>query len=396
MSAPWLAIIGIGEDGRDGLSPAARILLDGAETVIGGRRHLALAGCEERGQVWPTPFTAARPLLQSLRGRPVAVLASGDPSWFGAGATLARWFEAGEMTILPQMSAFSLAAARLGWPLQDCLCLTIHGRPVEALALHLSPGRRLLILGEDRTSAAAITALLRDRGYGPSPVTVLERLGGASERIVPAGEEQDDLSVIAVSCAAEPGLRPLACVPGLPDEAFLHDGQLTKRDVRAATLAALAPRPGAWLWDVGAGNGSVAIEWMRAGGRAMALEPDGDRRDRIARNAAVLGVPDLDIRAGTAPADLPADSSPDAVFVGGGVAAAGVLESCWNALAPGGRLVANAVTAAGEAALMAFHRAHGGEMARLSVSHLAPLGANGAGPLVWRPALPVTQYRGWR
>jgi precorrin-6Y C5,15-methyltransferase (decarboxylating) len=395
MTGPWLTVIGIGEDGRDGLPGAALALIDGAERVIGGARHLALAGRGDRGQAWPQPFAAARPLLESWRGRKVVVLASGDPLWFGAAATLARWFDPAEITVLPHVGAFSLAAARLGWPLQECLCLSIHGRPLDAVALHLAPGRRLLILAEDRHSPAAIAGLLADLGYGPSRLTVLERLGGPRERVhEDVTGAADDLAVIAVACAAAPETRPLSTVPGLPDEAFLHDGQITKRDIRAATLAALAPLPGALLWDVGAGSGSVAIEWMRAGGRAAALEPDPVRRDRIARNAARLGVPDLTIRAGAAPADLPLDGVPDAVFVGGGTAAEGVLETCWAALKPGGRLVANAVTAEGEAALLAFHRHHGGEMVRLAVSHLAALGSDG--PLAWRPALPVTQYRGWK
>jgi len=388
MTAPWLTVVGIGEDGLDGLAPAARALVEGAEILVGGERHLTLARAPRaKCASWPSPFSEGKALLDGLRGRRVVVLASGDPMWFGIGATLTKWFDPAEIVVVPHPGAFSLAAARLGWPLQDCLCLTIHGRPLAALAPHLHPGRRLLVLAEDQTSTAAIRALLAEAGFAASRVTVLERLGGPGERI---GENQAEaLAVIAVEVAADPGTRPLALVPGLPDDAFLHDGQLTKREVRAATLAALAPLPGQHLWDVGAGCGSVAIEWMRAGGRAVALEPRPERCERIALNALRLGVPGLELVRGAAPADLPA-GRPDAIFIGGGVSADGVLDACWQRLPPGGRLVANAVTAEGEAALLAFHAVHGGELTRLSVARLRPVG----GFHSWHAAMPVTQYSG--
>ncbi|MDA8232069.1 MAG: precorrin-6y C5,15-methyltransferase (decarboxylating) subunit CbiE [Magnetospirillum sp.] len=398
MTTPWLTVVGIGEDGMDGLAPAARALVEAAEVLVGGGRHLALVPDTGAERIpWPSPFAAARDLLAGLRGRRVAVLASGDPMWFGAGATLARWFDPAEITILPHAGAVSLAAARLVWPVQDCLCLTIHGRPVDALALHLAPGRRLLVLAEDETSPAAIAALLRRHGFGPSRMVVLERLGGPGERLRAATAATwegaaDPLAVIAADLAAEPGRRPPSLVAGLPDDVFVHDGQVTKREIRAATLSALAPLPGEMLWDVGAGCGSVAIEWMRAGGRAVAIEPRAERRDRIARNAAALGVPGLAIVAARAPEGLPAGEIPDAVFVGGGVSVPGLLDSCWKALPSGGRLVANAVTAEGEAALLAFHAAHGGELTRLSVARLAPVG----GFHSWHAAMPVTQYTGWK
>ncbi|MCR6629547.1 MAG: precorrin-6y C5,15-methyltransferase (decarboxylating) subunit CbiE [Magnetospirillum sp.] len=391
---PWLSVIGMGDDGVAGLSPAARALLDAAEVVVGGARHLALVegGAEKRE--WPSPFAGARDLLESLRGRNVVVLASGDPMWFGIGATLTRWVPAGEMRVLPHPGAFSLAAARLGWPLQDCLFLTIHGRPLEVLHLHLAPGRRLLVLSEDGQSPAAVARLLEKAGYGPSRLVVAEHLGGAAERLREATAETwvgaaADLNTIAVECRAESGARLHAAVPGLPDDVFDHDGQLTKREIRAVTLAALAPLPGQVLWDVGAGCGSVAIEWMRTGGRAVAIEPRPDRCARIAANAAALGVPGLEIIRGAAPDALPY-SDPDAIFVGGGVSVPGLLEACWSSLRPGGRLVANAVTAEGEAALIALHARFGGQMVRLAVSRLAPVG----GFHTWHPAMPVTQYVG--
>ncbi len=391
---PWLSVLGMGDDGLDGLSPAARALLDTAEVVIGGARHLALVDTKADKREWPSPFAGARDLLDSLRGRNVAVLASGDPMWFGIGATLTRWLSPGEMRVIPHPGAFSLAAARLGWPLQDCLCLTVHGRPLEALHLHLAPGRRLLVLAEDGQSPAAVARLLEKAGYGPSRLVVLEHLGGAAERLRDSVAEAwvgeaADLNTMAIECRAEPNARIWSAVPGLPDEAFDHDGQLTKREIRAVTLAALAPLPGQMLWDVGAGCGSVAIEWMRAGGRAVAIEPRADRVARIAANAAALGVPGLEVVKGSAPGALPY-SDPDCIFVGGGVSAAGVLEACWSALRPGGRLVANAVTAEGEAALIALHSRFGGQMVRLSVSRLAPVG----GFHTWHPAMPVTQFIG--
>lgn len=383
----WLSIVGIGEDGLNGLSPAARTLVESAEVLVGGARHLAMVPGTQERHPWPSPFAAAEALLASLKPRRVVVLASGDPMWFGAGATLARWFDPGEMTILPHPGAFSLAAARLAWPLQDCLCLTAHGRPVAALALHLIPGRRLLVLSEDGRTPAAIAALLQEKGFGRSRLVVLERLGGPAAAVhegVPVAV--GDLNLVAVEVAGSGGL-PL--VPGLSDDAFEHDGQLTKRDIRAVTLAALAPLPGRLLWDVGAGSGSVAIEWMRAGGRAVAIEDRADRVDRIARNAVGLGVPGLEIVRGRAPDALPY-SDPDAVFVGGGVSQPGVIEACWAALRPGGRLVANAVTVEAEAVLLAFRAAHGGDLKRLSVAHLKTTGAFHT----WDPAAPVTQYVG--
>ncbi|MDO8608447.1 MAG: precorrin-6y C5,15-methyltransferase (decarboxylating) subunit CbiE [Phaeospirillum sp.] len=391
---PWLSVIGIGEDGLDGLTPAARALIDGAEVLVGGARHLAMVprGAAER-LIWASPFAQNRPELEARRGRRMVALASGDPMWFGAAATLSRWFEPGELAVLPHPGAFSLAASRLLWPVQDCLCLTAHGRPVEALALHFAPGRRLLILSEDAATPAKVAGLLDRHGYGLSRLTVLERLGGPHERIIQGPQAGSDLNVVAVECAVTAGTRPLARGYGLPDDAFLHDGQLTKREIRAVTLAALAPLPGELLWDVGAGCGSIAIEWMRAGGEAIAIEPRAERAGRIALNAAALGVPGLAVVAAKAPAGLPlGDTAPDAIFVGGGVSEPGLLDICRAALKPGGRLAANAVTVEGEAALIAFHAGHGGEMTRLSVARLAPVGDFHS----WHPAMPVTQYVGWK
>ncbi len=389
----WLKVVGIGDDGLAGISPAARALIEGAEILVGGERHLALVDHADK-RVWPSPFSQSQAMLNSLRGRNVVVLASGDPMYFGIGATLARWFDPAEMLVVPHAGAFSLAAAALGWALQDCLCLTVHGRPVEALHLHLAPGRKLLVLSEDGQSPAAVARLLEKAGFGPSEMVVLEHLGGPKHNIRRATSqtwvgESADLNVIAIACVAEKGAKLFSALGGLPDDAFDHDGQLTKREIRAVTLSSLAPLPSQMLWDVGAGCGSLAIEWMRAGGLAVAIESHARRAASIAVNAARLGVPGLQVIQGHAPDSLPY-SDPDAVFVGGGVSAPGLLDACWAALKPGGKLVANAVTAEGEAALQVFHARHGGEMIRLSVSRLAPVG----GFHTWHPAMPVTQYKG--
>jgi precorrin-6Y C5,15-methyltransferase (decarboxylating) len=393
---PWLAIIGIGDEGLAGLSGAARTLIENAELIVGGERHLALvpAGKEIR-ESWDSPLAKSVARIAEWRGRRVVVLASGDPLCYGVGVTLAHHFDRAEMIVLPQPSAFSLAAARLAWPLADCEIVTLHGRPLARLALHLAPGQRILALSEDGETPASIAALLCDAGWGPSLMTVLEHIGGRHENLIasPAaswGERRcADLNTVAIECRAGREARPFSRAAGLPDEAFLNDGQLTKREVRAATIAALAPLPGQLLWDVGAGCGAIAIEWLRAirRGRAIAIERAPERCAFIARNASSLGVPDLRIVAGEAPAALTGLPRPYAIFLGGGIGEPGLLETAWAALAPGGRLVANAVTVAGEARLLAWQAQQGGTLVRLAISRAAPIGSQ----LGWRPLMPVTQ-----
>ena len=393
---PWLSIVGIGENGIAGLNAAARTLVDTAEILVGGERHLAMvpSGGGER-LTWQRPFSDTIGAIAARRGRRVVVLASGDPSWYGVGAVLARHFPIGEMTILPHPGAFSLAAARLGWAIADCTVLSLHGRPVDTLRLHLAPHRRLLLLSEDGTTPRAVAHLLTELGWGPTRLTVFEHLGGPREAAVCEeaqhwGERQSaDLNTIALECRAGPEARPLSRLAGLPDDAFEHDGQLTKREVRAMTLAVLAPLPGERLWDVGAGCGSIAIEWLRAieGGDAVTIERDPDRAAMIARNAAALGVPGLNIVTGTAPQVLAGLDAPDAVFIGGGISDPELLPTAWDALRPGGRLVANIVSLAGERMLLDWQARYGGVLTRIAVSHVAPLGMQEA----WRPLLPVTQ-----
>ena len=391
---PWLTVVGIGEDGFKGLGKNARHALLRASKIFGGQRHLNLLPPCIRGerQSWPSPFSLA-PLL-SHRGEPVCVLASGDPMFYGVGASLARQLPAAEMLTLPAPSSCSLAAARMGWPLQDVVTLSVVARPVAALNAHLSSGVRLLVLSNDGRSPAAIAALLCERGFGPSHLTVLEHLGGEVERRVDgiASDWDDapiaDLNLIAIECIAEPSTLRLSRLAGLPDSAFKHDGQLTKRDVRAITLARLAPVPGELLWDVGAGSGSIGIEWMRAhpSCRALAIEADGGRQALIEHNRDTLGVPGLQLVRGSAPQALVGLERPDAIFIGGGVTREGVLDTCWAALKPGGRLIANAVTLQSEMTLMAWRERHGGELTRIHIAQAQPLGDFDT----WRQALPIT------
>jgi precorrin-6Y C5,15-methyltransferase (decarboxylating) len=378
------------------MSPAARAAVADAQTLVGGKRHLSFVpDATAEKLAWANPLAATLDAIAARRGTRVVVLASGDPMWFGAGATLARRFGDGEMRVLPHVSSFALAAARMAWPLADCTALSVHGRPLAALALHLADRARLLLLTHDGATPAAVAAFLAARGFGASRMVAVERAGGPAERRIEATAADwpharvDDLNILAVECVAGPDARALPRLAGLPDDCFEHDGQITKRVVRAATLAALAPLPGQLLWDVGAGNGTIAVEWLRsaAGLRAIAVERDAVRRGRIARNAETLGVPDIEIVAGEAPSALAGLDAPDAVFVGGAVSKPGVLEACWAALKPGGTLVSNAVTIEGEAALAAFHAAQGGALQRIAVSRAEGIGTQRS----WRAALPVVQ-----
>jgi precorrin-6Y C5,15-methyltransferase (decarboxylating) len=387
-----ITVIGIGADGWDGLSPAARREVGGAEVIIGSGRQLALLPASSAVRVtWPSPLLpAVEPLLAEHAGRRVCVLASGDPMLFGIGGTLVRLLGAAVLRVVPHPSSVSLACARLGWSVEDVEIVSLVGRPVESL-LPL-PGRRMLVLSAGADTPGQVAAQLRARGFGPTRMTVLDELGGPGERRHDGVAETWDarvgaLNVIALDCR---GTTSLGRVPGLPDDAFEHDGQLTKREVRAVTLAALAPLPGQLLWDVGAGSGSVAIEWLRThpSCRAVAVESRPERAARAGRNAAALGVPGLTVVGGRAPEALAGLPAPDAVFVGGGVSADGVLAACWDALSPGGRLVANAVTLESEAVLTRWHADVGGTLRRIEVSRAAPVG----GFTGWKPMMPVTQW----
>ncbi|KUL36018.1 precorrin-6Y methyltransferase [Streptomyces sp. NRRL F-4489] len=399
-----LTVVGIGADGWDGLVPAARRELAAAEVLIGGARQLALLPAECAGErvAWPSPLRpAVAGLLTAHAGRRVCVLASGDPMFYGIGRTLTEVMAEDAavrrpLRVVPHPSSVAYACARLGWAVEDTEVVTLVGRPAENLLRALYDGRRVLVLSAGAGTPGEVAALLRDRGFGPSRMRVLEQLGGADEHLAegtatgwdrPAG---DPLNVIALDCVREPDALRLPVVPGLPDDAYEHDGQLTKRHVRAATLAALAPAPGELLWDVGGGSGSIAVEWLRAhrSCRAVSVERDAARAARIGRNARALGVPALRVVHGPAPAALDGLPVPDAVFIGGGLTAPGLLDACWDALPPGGRIVANTVTLESEALLTEWYRRHGGELVRLAVAHAVPVG----GFTGWRQAMPVTQW----
>jgi precorrin-6Y C5,15-methyltransferase (decarboxylating) len=396
-SARWLSIVGIGEDGADGLSPVARGLIENAEIVFGGKRHLALAASLIRGAArpWPSPFDSAADEVLRHRGGQVCVLASGDPFHYGVGDVLARHIDAREMVVVPAASAFSLAAARLGWSLPDSVMLSLHGRALDLIRPHLQPGAQILTLTSDGEAPATLAALLTETGFGASRLTVLEALGGAQEQIRWTKAAVFDLgavaalNTVAIEVEAAAGARVLARTAGLADVLFEHDGQITKREIRAVTLSSLAPHRGELLWDIGTGSGSVAIEWMLADPamRAIAIERRPDRAARARRNAAAFGVPGLEIIEGEAPSALATLAKPDAIFIGGG-ADASVLDTATRALRAGGRLVANAVTLETEALLLARHAACGGELTCIAISRADSLG----GKTGWRAAMPVTQW----
>jgi precorrin-6Y C5,15-methyltransferase (decarboxylating) len=394
----WLSIVGIGEDGVEGLTPVARGLISAAKIVFGGKRHLALAAPLIRGAArpWPSPFERGIDEVLTHRGQEVCVVASGDPFLYGVGSVLSRHVDPHEMLVVPAPSAFSLAAARLGWALPETTLLSLHGRELDLVRPHLQPGVHVLALTSDGDGPAMLAQLLAESGFGASRLTVLEALGGPREHVRTSTAKHfdlgtvDALNTVAVEVMAASDARVIARAPGLPDEFFEHDGQITKREIRAVTLSSLAPRLGELLWDIGAGAGSVAIEWMLADPslRAMAIEARADRAARIRRNAAALGVPGLEVIEDAAPAALDGLAPPEAVFVGGGASEPGVLDTAIAALPPGGRLVVNAVTLDTEVLLLARHAAMGGELIRIAIERAGAIGARSG----WRPALPVTQW----
>ncbi|MEQ8896103.1 MAG: precorrin-6y C5,15-methyltransferase (decarboxylating) subunit CbiE [Roseovarius sp.] len=395
MAEQWLHIVGIGEDGMDGLLPATRAVLEAAEVIVGGDRHHKLSEAVTAERVaWPSPFDALIDLLMSYKGRRVVVLATGDPLWFSVGARIGRAIEPSEITYHPQVSAFQLASARMGWSLADVETLTVHGRPVEQMIAFIQPQARLLILTTGAQTPGQIAAFLTERGFGRSRMTVLAAMGGQDEaRFDGVAEswahEVPAFNTLAVECVAAPGAALLPRVPGLADDLFEHDGTMTKQEVRATTLAKLMPMRGALLWDIGTGCGSVAVEWMRGAryARAVGIEPRADRRAMAAANALALGVPKLELIDGSVPEALQGLEAPDAVFIGGGLSRE-VFEAAWAALRPLGRLVCNAVTLESEALLLELHKEFGGELVKISVARAEPVGRLTG----WRPLMPVTQW----
>ncbi|WP_103764743.1 precorrin-6y C5,15-methyltransferase (decarboxylating) subunit CbiE [Roseovarius confluentis] len=395
METAWLHVVGIGEDGMEGLLPATRAVVESAEFIIGGDRHPALKGAGEAERLaWPEAFDDLIALLRSLRGRRVVVLAAGDPLWFSIGARIGRVLDPADITYHPQVSAFQLAAARMGWSLPDVETLTVHGRPVEQMIAFIQPEARLIILATGAGTPGRIARFLTERGFGASRMTVLAAMGGAQEmRFDGMAETWDHVvpafNTLAVDCVAAPDAALLLRVPGLSDELFEHDGTVTPSEVRAVTLARLMPMRGAVLWDIGTGCGSVAVEWMRGAryARAIGVEPRADRRAMAAANALALGVPKLDLVDGSAPAAFEGLPAPDAVYIGGGMSRE-VFDAAWSRLRPLGRLVANADTPETEAVLSDLHGAHGGDLVRLSVERAEPV----EGEIRWRALETVMQW----
>lgn len=396
--APWLTIVGLGEDGFDSLPPAQRAALEAAEVVAGSARHLALLPPSRAERLeWPVPFADGIPQLLALRGRRVAMLASGDPFWFGAGSSVTRHLEPAEWQALPAPSTFALAAARLGWPLEHATCLGLHAAPLTRLRPHLCPGARLLVLLREGAAVSSLARYLVDLGFGDTTLTVLEALGGPRERRRELRAASFDLQDVAhpVAVALQPAgaAEALPCSSGLPDAFFEHDGQITRQRVRALTLSALAPHAGERLWDIGAGSGSVAIEWLLADPRceAVAIEADPERAVRLRRNADRMGVDRLMLVTGSAPAALAGLPLPEAVFIGGGLCEA-MLDALWQMLPRGCRVVANAVTLESEALLAHWQAQAGGSLTRIELAEAGPLGSRRG----WRAAYPIVQWSGRR
>lgn len=395
MSDPWLHIVGIGEDGLDGLLPATRAVVEAAEVILGGDRHHDLSARVSAERVaWPSPFDAMIDTIRGLRGRRAVVLVTGDPLWFSVGARIGRAIDPAEIVYHPQLSAFQLAAARMGWSLPDVETLTVHGRPVAQMVAFIQPDQKLLILTTGADTPAQIAAYLAARGFGQSKMTVLAAMGGKDEARFDGiaatwAHTVPPFNTLAVDCIAAPDAALLPRVPGLDDALFQSDGTMTKQEVRAVTLAKLMPMRGALLWDIGTGSGSVAIEWMRAAryARAIGIEPRADRRAMAAANALALGVPRLELVDGQVPEALSGLPAPDAIFIGGGLSAAS-FAAAWAALRPLGRLVVNAVTLESEAVLIALHKEHGGQLVKLAVNRAEPVGRLTG----WRPLMPVTQW----
>nr|WP_158945483.1 precorrin-6y C5,15-methyltransferase (decarboxylating) subunit CbiE [Granulicella sp. S190] len=395
----WLSIVGIGEDGWEGLSAAAKQAVETSEILYGGTRHLAhIPIGKSRRLAWPSPMISAlNEILTLHRGKTrVSVLASGDPMLFGVGVTLTRELNPGEFCVMPQVSAFSLACARLGWSVSETILISLVNRPIEQLFRYLHRGQRLVIYSEDGMTPAKVAQFLVDNGYGSSQLAVFEYMGGSAEKRLDATAKEwpakpcGDLNSIAIACTADIGIKSFSVVPGLSEDCFETDGQLTKREVRAVTLARLAPLPGERLWDVGAGSGSIGIEWMRShpSCSCVAFEEREERAARISINKKRLGVPGLEVVCGSFPETLHGFKLPNAIFIGGGLGREGLFRACWDKLITGGRLVVNAVTIESEATVANLHKQYGGDLVRILVARAEPVG----GTLGWRHLMPITQW----
>lgn len=396
MSRPWIDIVGIGENGLSGLSDSAKDVVQRADVIIGGDRHHELSqNITAERLSWPSPFDDLIDDIRSMRGKRLVILVTGDPLWYSVGARISRAIPAEEIRFHPQLSAFQWAAARMGWSLPDCELLTVHGRADSQILPHLAPNIRMLVLTQNRETPASLAAMLTERGFGESRMVVLAALGGPSEQRFDAlakdwALDVPDFHTLAIECVANEDATWHPRTGGLPDNAFVSDGQITKRDIRAITLAKLAPYPDAVLWDIGAGCGSVSIEWMRAarGAISCAVESKPGRIEMIRQNTVALGAEKMEIVEGQAPQALEGLAQPDAIFIGGGLSKVGVFEAAWSSLRPGGRLVANVVTLEGESRLAELQQEFGGEMSRFALQHAQPVGPFRG----WKPAMPVTQW----
>jgi len=387
-----IVVVGIGADGMAGLSEESRLELLSATVIYGSQRQLDLLDGTVRAprHGWPSPMMPAlQSLLDDNPPGAVHVVASGDPLLHGIGTTLIRLHGAEKVRVLPHVSSVTLACARMGWTAQDTDVISLVTAPVHTAVRR---GGQAVVLSRNTATPAELARLLVETGRGSSEFTVLEQLGSANEQVrsraadawaAAPPDNVDDLNVIAIRYLPDERIAHT-----LPDGVFRHDGQITKQGIRAVTLAALAPRSGELLWDVGAGSGSIAIEWCRSapGCRAVAFEADPGRRERITANAHAFGV-DLDIR-DRAPDDFDAAPSPDVIFIGGGLTAPGLVAACLERLPAGGRLVVNAVTVESEALLAEWHSRLGGELRRFQHYRGEPLG----GFTGWRPAMPITQW----
>jgi len=403
-NTPWITVIGIGEDGLDGVSDASLALIQSGEIIVGGERHLKMVADINTGPAqirmdWSAGFGRTLDILEQKKGAAIVVLASGDPMYFGVGATLARRFGASALNVIPAISSITLACARMGWSQPDINVVTIHGRPAENINRYLCDGAKIIALSNGGESPKMVAKLLCEQGFAKSKIIVLENLGGKNENRVEGlaekwrADECAHLNIMAIECVADIGVSGYSFAAGLADNAFGHDGQITKREVRAVTLAQLAPVAGEMLWDIGSGSGSIAIEWMRAGKnmKAIAIEKNETRAENINNNAFNLGITRLRVICGSAPDAFSEiiKNTPDAIFIGGGLSNGGedLINSAWDALKPGGRLVVNSVTIKSEAIISNFADVVGGALTRINIERSDKIGEQKS----FRPLKTVTQ-----
>ena len=395
MSKVWLNIIGIGEDGLDGLRSSTKFILESAEILIGGERHHNLTSELNVERIyWPKPFNLMYEKIKSYRGKKVVILVTGDPLWFSVGVKIGSLFDSTELTYHPHISAFQNAAVRMNWPLEDVETTTVHGRPLERIIPFFQPNQKLLVLTSGSETPKQVAELLTSKGFGNSKLTVLSSMGGEDEQLF-SGEAKNwnesvpSFNTLAIECVSSIKASFQTRLPGLPDHIFQSDGTMTKQEVRAITVAKLKPVGNALLWDVGCGCGTVAIEWMRAApsSRAIGIDARLDRCELTSINALNLGVPDLRVIQGNVPSALRELDPPNAIFIGGGFTKE-TFDLCWAELKSMGRLVVNAVTLESEALLLNLYKNYGGELTKISINRVESIG-NSA---VWKPFKPITQW----